>query len=109
MVRTMDLFDDAARRAKAYLASLATRRVGPSPEAIAALDRWNEPMPEHPSDPAETLKLLDEVGSPATMAIAGPRFYGFVMGGSLPASVAANWLATAWDQNTGPEEASPST
>jgi len=109
MVRTMDLFDDAARRAKAYLASLATRRVGPSPEAIAALDRWNEPMPEHPSDPAETLKLLDEIGSPATMAIAGPRFYGFVMGGSLPASVAANWLATAWDQNTGPEEASPST
>lgn len=105
----MDLFDDAARRAKAYLASLATRRVGPSPEAIAALDRWNEPLPDHPIDPSETLRLLDEIGSPATMAMAGPRFFGFVIGAALPATVAANWLATAWDQNTGLDEATPST
>src|SRR5437867_693384 len=97
----MDLFDDAARRAKAYLASLATRPVGPRPEAIAALSRWDEPLPEHPSDPAESLRLLDEVGSPATMAMAGPRFFGFVIGGALPVTVATNWLATAWDQNTG--------
>jgi glutamate/tyrosine decarboxylase-like PLP-dependent enzyme len=42
---------------------------------------------------------LDEIGSPATVATAGPRYFGFVTGGSLPASVAANWLSGAWDQN----------
>jgi glutamate/tyrosine decarboxylase-like PLP-dependent enzyme len=103
----MDLFDDAARRAKAYLASLPTRRVGPSPEAVAALSRWDEPMPEHPTDPHEALRLLDEIGSPATMGIPGPRFFGFVIGGALPVTVAANWLATAWDQNVGREEITP--
>jgi len=105
----MDLFDDAARRAKAYLASLPERRVGPTPEAIAGLSVWDEPLPDHPTDPAEALRLLDEVGSPATMAMAGPRFFGFVIGGALPATVAANWLATAWDQNTGLDEATPAT
>jgi len=105
----MDLFDDAARRAKAYLASLPTRRVAPSPEAVAGLERWNEPMPDHPNDAAETLRLLDEVGSPATMAMGGPRFFGFVIGSALPATVAAQWLASAWDQNTGFDESTPGT
>src|SRR5438552_3393139 len=105
----MNLFDDAARRAQAYLDSLATRRVGPAPEAIANLARWNEPLPDDPTDPHEMLRLLDEIGSPATMAMAGPRFFGFVIGSALPAAVAANWLATAWDQNTGLDEATPAT
>jgi len=51
--------------------------------------------------------MLDELGSPATMASAGPRFFGFVIGGSHPVSVAASWLATAWDQNAGAYVASP--
>jgi glutamate/tyrosine decarboxylase-like PLP-dependent enzyme len=46
------------------------------------------------------IALLDEAGSPATVATAGPRFFGFVIGGSHPVAVAANWLATVWDQNT---------
>src|SRR5262249_2026576 len=72
------------------------------------LSRWSEPLPEHPTDPHEMLRLLDEVGSPATMAMAGPRFFGFVIGSALPATVAANWIASAWDQNTGLDEATPS-
>ena len=51
--------------------------------------------------------MLDEAGSPATVASAGPRFFGFVIGGSLPVTVAANWLAGAWDQNAGAFVASP--
>ena len=49
--------------------------------------------------PTAVLRLLDETCSPASMAMAGPRFFGFVIGGSLPVTVAANWLAAAWDQN----------
>jgi glutamate/tyrosine decarboxylase-like PLP-dependent enzyme len=104
-----DLLDDAARRAKRYLASLPERRVGPSAEALAGLAAFDESLPAGPTDPAEALRLLDDVGSPATMGMAGPRFFGFVIGGALPVTVAAQWLATAWDQNTGLYEATPTT
>jgi len=50
-------------------------------------------------DPKSVVKLLDEIGSPATIANMGGRFFGGVVGGALPASVAAHWLADAWDQN----------
>jgi glutamate/tyrosine decarboxylase-like PLP-dependent enzyme len=67
------------------------------------------PIPEGPQDPAAVLAKLDEVVSPATMAMAGPRFFGFVIGGSLPVTVASSWLATAWDQNTGLHAATTAT
>src|SRR5438132_2165607 len=60
-----------------------------------------EPLPEAPTDPEAVIAQLDELGSPATMASAGGRFFGFVVGSSLPATLAANWLAGAWDQNAG--------
>ncbi len=77
------------------------RGVTPTREALANLRRLDEPLPEHPTDPAAVIALLDEIGSPATLGSAGGRFFGFVVGGSLPATVAANWLAAAWDQNAG--------
>lgn len=90
---------DAASRAARYLADLDTRAVAPSAGAIAALARLDGPCPAGPSDPARTLALLDDLGSPASMGMAGPRFFGFVIGGSLPAALAANTLVSAWDQN----------
>ncbi len=104
-----ELLREAAGRSIAYLDGLAERRVSPSPEAVAALSALNVALPEGPTEPRTVLQQLDEVGSPATMAMAGGRFFGFVIGGALPVTVAANWLATAWDQNTGLYNSTPGT
>jgi glutamate/tyrosine decarboxylase-like PLP-dependent enzyme len=96
-----ELLEDASRRAIRYLETIDNRHVGPKAEALAAMKAFDEPMPLRPTPDAETLAKLDEKGSPATMGITGGRFFGFVIGGSLPVTVAANWLATAWDQNSG--------
>jgi len=100
-LKTTQLLEEASRRAIAYLDSLKNRPVRPDPDAVARLSELDVPVPEKPTAPSEVLALLDQFISPATMAMAGPRFFGFVIGGSLPVTVAANWLATAWDQNTG--------
>lgn len=101
------LYRDAAERAIAYLETAAERRVQPAPEAVAALRGFAEPLPAGPIDPFETLRRLDDIGSPASVVTNGPRFFGFVIGGALPATVAAAWLATAWDQNAGLFAAAP--
>ena len=101
------LLEDAARRAVRYLKTLDDRPVAPASSAVAAVERFADPLPAAPTPPSDTLRILDEVGSPATMGMAGGRFFGFVIGGSYPVSVAANWLATAWDQNTGLWEVTP--
>jgi glutamate/tyrosine decarboxylase-like PLP-dependent enzyme len=102
-----DLVRDAAARSARYLKEIGERRVSPSPEAIEELAGFDAPLPDGPTDPAEVLARLDEIGSPATVATAGPRFFGFVVGGALPATVAAHWLATAWDQNAFSVTSSP--
>jgi glutamate/tyrosine decarboxylase-like PLP-dependent enzyme len=94
-----ELLTDATDRALRYLEGLDTRSVAPAPGHLAALTRFAEALPDSPTDPRAVLAMLDEVGSPATVATAGPRYFGFVTGGSLPAALAANLLAGAWDQN----------
>jgi glutamate/tyrosine decarboxylase-like PLP-dependent enzyme len=103
------LLVDAARRGIAYRQSCGDRAVAPSEAAVAAVQRLVEPLPEKGRPDEEVLALLDEIGSPATMAMAGPRFFGFVIGGSHPVTVATNWLCTAWDQNVVMHEVTPAT
>jgi glutamate/tyrosine decarboxylase-like PLP-dependent enzyme len=102
-----ELLQDVAGRAGRFLEEIQERRVAPAADAVEALGRFYEAMPEGPADAADVIAMLDEVGSPAAMGVAGPRFFGFVIGGSLPAALAANWMATAWDQNTGLHVAAP--
>ena len=93
------LLEETAARSARYSAAVGGMRVAPQPQDIARLERLGGPLPQNPSDPKETLALLDDIGSPATLATTGGRYFGFVTGGALPAAVAANWLAAIWDQN----------
>ena len=94
-----DALKIAAELAERYLKSVAERRVSPSHEAVTALRGFHESMPEASSNARDVIALLDELGSPATVASTGGRYFGFVIGGTLPAALAASWLASAWDQN----------
>jgi glutamate/tyrosine decarboxylase-like PLP-dependent enzyme len=101
------LITDAAERAIRYLEDVRTRRVSPAPEAVDGLNRFDVPLQHDSIDAATVLAELDAIGSPGTVATTGGRFFGFVIGGALPATVGANILAAAWDQNAGLEAASP--
>jgi glutamate/tyrosine decarboxylase-like PLP-dependent enzyme len=96
-----------AEIAARYLENLDERSVAPTGDAVAGLAELRRSLPKEPMAAAGVLTMLDRIGSPATMGMAGRRFFGWVIGGSLPAALAANWLAGAWDQNAGLFVASP--
>jgi glutamate/tyrosine decarboxylase-like PLP-dependent enzyme len=101
------LLNRTAAIAARYLETLDQRGVAATSEALAGLAELDQPLQDDPQEPADVLEMLDRIGSPATTAVSGRRFFGFVTGGSLPATLAANWLAGAWDQCPGIFAASP--
>ena len=101
------LFSLAHKYAAEYMESVAGRRVTPAPEDIEALRNFDEPLPNDPAEPLETLRKLHRYGSPGTMAQTGGRYFGFVNGGVLPEALASRWLIDTWDQNTALEVMSP--
>ncbi|MFP4073522.1 MAG: pyridoxal phosphate-dependent decarboxylase family protein [Actinomycetota bacterium] len=102
-----DLLMDAARRALNYRRDVRTAPVRPHPDPD--LDPIGGPLPETGSDPDGVIELIEEVVTPATMGFSSPRFYGWVIGGVYPVALAADWMTSAWDQNTVYYDASPGT
>lgn len=94
----LELLRDADQRAAAYLATVDARRVYPDEAAVAALSAFHEPLPSEGKEAADTLALLDDIGSPGTSVSNGPRYFGFVIGATVPAAAAAERLMLAWDQ-----------
>jgi hypothetical protein len=93
-----NLLAEADRRALAYLDSLDGRRVFPDAQALAALATFDQSLPEDGGDAEQVLRQLDEIGSPATVASNAARYFGFVIGATLPVAAAAERLVLAWDQ-----------
>jgi glutamate/tyrosine decarboxylase-like PLP-dependent enzyme len=99
-MHSRDLLTAAADHAATFLDGLPERRVGPAEIDPAALRAaLGGPLPDGPDDPRAVLDALVAGAGPGLMASQSPRFFGFVFGGSLPAALAADWLASAWDQN----------
>ena len=99
MSEIKELLGRAGELGARYAEEARTRRVAPSAEAVSGLGKLREKFSDAGMDAAQVLELLDEIGSPATVAMTGGRYFGFVIGGVLPAAMAANWLAGAWGQN----------
>jgi len=98
---TRELLANAASRSADYLDGLESRSVSPVLDSVERLVTALEgPIPDTPVEASEILSFIDEYGSPATVASASGRYYGFVTGGALPATLAAQYLAAAWDQNS---------
>src|SRR6266403_2547836 len=102
-----DVLSFAAERAQRYAREIGQRRVEPESRHIRELERFREAFPESSSDAGSVVAMLDEFGSPATVATTGGRYFGYVIGGVLPAALGANWLAGVWDQNAGLRAMSP--
>jgi glutamate/tyrosine decarboxylase-like PLP-dependent enzyme len=106
-----DTFDAALDRAvvhaKAWLDSMPDRDVPPRLSADEIAPSFAGALPDGPTDPAEVVDLLAALAEPGLMAIPGGRFFGWVMGGALPAALAADWLTSAWDQNAAMRYATP--
>lgn len=99
MESTRLLADRVVSHACDYLATIAERPVHASLTADDLRARLGGPLPAAGDDPIRVIDALADAGTHGTVATQGPRYFGFVVGGSLPAAIAADWLVSAWDQN----------
>ena len=105
MTTGVDAYDEALTRAamhaRRWLGSVRDRPVGPRVTADEMHDAFGGSLPEHGAAAAAVIDRMAAVADPGLMAIGSGRFFGWVMGGTLPAGLAADWLVSAWDQNAG--------
>ena len=104
-----DALDSAHAHATGWLQSVPTRPVGPTRNADELLADFSMPLQEHPIDALSVVDELARLAEPGLMSMPSGRFFGWVIGGTLPASMAADWLVSAWDQNAAMRMATPAT
>lgn len=113
MTARSEAYDESLAKAhehvRRWLSSLDERPVGPRVTANDLLEEFGGPLPEHGMDPADVVDELAAKADPGLMAIASGRFFGWVMGGTLPAGLAADWMVSGWDQNAGMRYSTPAT
>ncbi|MBU8864780.1 pyridoxal phosphate-dependent decarboxylase family protein [Paenarthrobacter aromaticivorans] len=97
----------AMAHATDWLASVPSRSVRPASDADQVASSLLSSLPDEATDAADVVDELAALAEPGLMAIQSGRFYGWVMGGTLPAAMAADWLVSAWDQNAGLRFATP--
>ena len=102
-----EALEAAARHARRWLASLPDRHVGPGVTAHDLVDVFAGPLPQRGMPAADVVDFLALKAEPGLMAMPSGRFFGWVIGGTLPAALAADWLVSAWDQNSGLRYATP--
>ena len=104
-----ETLEHATTHAEEWLAGLSTRKVAFSANADQLVEQFGGPLPEGPSDPASVVDDLARIAEPGLMAMGSGRFYGWVIGGTVPASLGADWLVSTWDQNAAMRYATPAT
>ena len=97
----------AHEHATTWLASLDTRPVPPQASVAEVVARLGSELPDGPTEPADVVDLLARASADGLTGIPSGRFFGFVMGGTHPAALAADWLVSAWDQNAGMRQVTP--
>jgi glutamate/tyrosine decarboxylase-like PLP-dependent enzyme len=97
----------AMAHTRTWLESVPDRLVPPRRNADELRGAFGETIPDGPSEAGAVIETLGALTDPGLMSIASGRFFGWVMGGTLPAALAADWLVSAWDQNAGMRTATP--
>src|SRR5262245_2630122 len=107
MNSSYQILEDASRHAHEFIEGLDSRPVGARADLAELRSRLGRELSDAGEDSGVVLEELVRDVEPGLVASAGPRYFGFVIGGALPVAVAADWLLSAWDQNGGGYVAAP--
>src|SRR5471032_2455821 len=102
-----NVLDRATARSMEWIESIPGRNVAPSVNVDAMKKVFGYPLQDDPIDPVAVVDELATLAEPGLMAMPSGRFFGWVIGGALPAALAADWLVSAWDQNSTLRYATP--